>query len=361
MTENINDAVYGCLIGGAIGDALGAAVEGWTHESIREEYGTFENFKQYYMPYTNTAPGAVTSDTTLRHVLCLSLVANRGRIGPDEFANVLCAQLNLDRVWINEEITVNKLSAGMDPWQAGRGSIPDSKTTSAITPIGIVNIANPTQAYQDGFTLACVLQDGPHRHASATVAAGVAEALTPDSTVDSVVETIVGHSRGRVSRAIDLALGFAEEADTPEALTDLLYDRFLDWQWPPVRWDREKYHSGEVFSASTLEVLPVAIALLSVCDGDVNESIVAGVNYGRDSDAVATLIGSLAGAIYGAEEIRDEWKSQCESANGEFFEELEGNPDADFQSMANRLVDVLTAEQTRAERRADELSTLLSS
>jgi len=30
--------VYGCLIGGAIGDALGAPVEGWYYTEIREKF-----------------------------------------------------------------------------------------------------------------------------------------------------------------------------------------------------------------------------------------------------------------------------------------------------------------------------------
>jgi len=42
MTRDILDAIYGCLIGGAIGDALGAPVEGWYYTEIREKYGRLE-------------------------------------------------------------------------------------------------------------------------------------------------------------------------------------------------------------------------------------------------------------------------------------------------------------------------------
>lgn len=39
MATDILDAVYGCLIAGAIGDALGAPVEGLYWTEIREKYG----------------------------------------------------------------------------------------------------------------------------------------------------------------------------------------------------------------------------------------------------------------------------------------------------------------------------------
>ncbi|WP_276253084.1 ADP-ribosylglycohydrolase family protein [Halomontanus rarus] len=359
MTTKITDNVYGCLIGGAIGDALGAPVEGWTHERIQEEYGTLEEFKQYYMPYSKTEPGTITSDTALRQYLCLAIVENSGRVTPVEFADVLQKHLNPDRVWINEEIALKKLIGGIDPWKAGRGSVPDNKMTSAITPVGIVNAGDPVQAYQDGYNLASVLQDGHYRHATATIAAGIAEAITPEATTETVITTMMEQSTGIITRGIDIAVGYAEVADTVGELIDILYDTFLDWRWPAVQWDRQKYKRGEVFSASTLETVPVAIAILLICGGEINRSIIEGVNYGRDSDAVATVVGSLAGALHGADEIRSDWKSTCEEMNRDFFVELEDDQDADFQFMAERLVNVIRAERDKHTDRAEQLSQLL--
>jgi len=353
------DRAYGCLIGGAVGDALGATVEGWTHDQIAEEYGTVETFREYYMPYSNTEPGSITSDTAIRQYLSLAIVENDGRVTPREFADVLVNHLNEDRIWINGEMVLRKLSAGVKAREAGVGTIPDNKIASAITPVGIINAGDPTQAYQDGFALASVLQEGEARYAAATVAAGAAVAVQPEATVEGVIESMREHSTGTVARAIDLAMGIADESETIEELTDTLYDEFLDWRWPAVQWNREKYYRGEVFSASPLEVVPVAMAILSACEGEVNRSIIEGVNYGRDSDGIATLAGSIAGTIHGADALREEWKSKCEEANRDFFEELEGDPDANFESMANRLVDALDSERTKANQRAARLSELV--
>jgi len=76
MARNILDAVYGCLIGGAIGDAMRAPVENWHYADIRKEYGRVEGF----MPHRHGAglPGSITDDSTLRYYMCLAIV-RKGR------------------------------------------------------------------------------------------------------------------------------------------------------------------------------------------------------------------------------------------------------------------------------------------
>jgi ADP-ribosylglycohydrolase len=44
LASNVFDAVYGCLIGGAIGDALEAAVENWHYSDIRAKHGKVDRF-----------------------------------------------------------------------------------------------------------------------------------------------------------------------------------------------------------------------------------------------------------------------------------------------------------------------------
>lgn len=124
MSTKLFDRVYGCLIGGAIGDALGATVEGWSYQRVREEYGKVENFGAYDNPHARGEPGSITDDTVMCHYLCLSIVENSGRIDPWEYAETLQTYLDTDRVWIPEEIMIQKLAAGMNPWRTGRGTIP---------------------------------------------------------------------------------------------------------------------------------------------------------------------------------------------------------------------------------------------
>ena len=46
-----------------------------------------------------------------------------------------------------------------------------------------------------------------------------------------------------------------------------------------------------------IEEVPVALGLLLATDGDYLETMLGGVNYGRDSDSIASMGGALAGAL----------------------------------------------------------------
>jgi len=359
MTSQITDKVYGCLIGGAIGDALGSPVEGWSQERIRKEYGKLDSFLPHPDPFFEEEPGAVSDDSVIRHFVCLAIVRQGGRITPDEYAETLLRQLHPDHVWLNQEIVLNKLQAGINPWISGRGSIPTPGAAMAMAPIGIVNAGDPRQAYQDGFNIGSVTQDGVHRDAAATVAAGTAEALSPEATRETVIETMLEHSSETLYRACDLSLDIAMDSNSVDEFVRRFYDDLLDWRWPGVTWDREQYRQGELFSMSTLEIIPATMGIFSICGDDADRCIVEAVNFGRDCDTIATLIGNLVGALDGASSLRQDWIDQCETVNRKVFEQIEDDSTDDFQSMAIRLVDVLKNERERAKQREAELSEIL--
>jgi ADP-ribosylglycohydrolase len=362
MTGDLEDRLYGCLIGGAIGDALGAVVENWSYERIRDEYDKIDTFRSYDNPHARGTPGAVTDDSVMQQYLCLSIVENEGRVTPDEFGDTLLEYLNPDRVWVTEEITIRKLATGMNPWDSGRQNIRTGSATMMIAPIGIINAANPRQAYQDGFNIASVTQDKVDRDAAATVAAGVAEAFSPGATVTDVIKTMLEYSSELVYRGLDLAIGLAEESESFNDYVALFYDELLDWTWPAVEWNREKYYQGEIFGASSREFLPAIVGLLYLWDGDdSNRIIIEGASFGRDADTIASLTGNFASALNGASSLRDQWIDQCEKANEEFFEELHGDPNQNFAAMASRLGSVLDNERDRAADRIATLNELLYS
>ena len=119
MAKDVLDAVYGCLIGGAIGDSLGAPVEGWYYTDIREKYGRVTELmpgfgntgacyggttgERYRDAYDGPEPqvGWFSDDTTMRHYLCLAIARKGGRVTPNDYRDVLVEKLNPNRVWIN--------------------------------------------------------------------------------------------------------------------------------------------------------------------------------------------------------------------------------------------------------------------
>ena len=93
-TSKLYDAIYGCLLGGAIGDAMGGATEMMSNRHIEEVFGTVQTLLARG-PTAETArfepqapAGQVTDDTRLRNLLCSAIIRARGRITADEWSQV---------------------------------------------------------------------------------------------------------------------------------------------------------------------------------------------------------------------------------------------------------------------------------
>ena len=93
--------VYGCLIGGAIGDALGGPVEGreWTPEKLRETYGEIDRLMPYERPigyhaHFHKAAGAYTDDTRMKHLSVRGDHRGRGHAPPGRSGSCVGARLS---------------------------------------------------------------------------------------------------------------------------------------------------------------------------------------------------------------------------------------------------------------------------
>ena len=356
MAHDLFDAVYGCLVAGAIGDALGAPVEGWYWHEIRAKYGKLERFLPFEKAYTNGAPGTVTDDTVLRQILCLAIARTQGRVTPDDYAAVWLEKMNPNRLWLNERIILDKLRIGMNPWDTGKGQPPCGCASMAIAPIGIINAGDPAQAYQDAFNIAFINQDDINRDGAATLAAGVAAAFAPDASVDSILDAMFTHASFVYKRALELNMDLAYASQSVDEFAEKFYARMLDWTWPSRRWTKEHYFSG-----SSIEIVPQVAAILYLCKGDVNQCIIEGANFGRDCDTIGSIVGSITGAMHGASAIRPEWIEAVEKANEEYFLELEGDAQANFHSMALRLVEALKSERAAKRAKLNLLDRIIAS
>jgi len=356
MAKNILDAVYGSLIAGAIGDAMGAPTEGMLYTEIRKKYGKIETLLPHSVYYTKGQPGNFTDDTTLRHYLCYTIVQKGGRITPDDFARVFIDKVNTDRLWANELIVRERIRWGINPWEAGLGAIPAGCGPMYIAPIGLINAGDPAQAYQDAFNIASVNQLGENRDFAAAFAAAVATAFQPGATVATVTAAMSTYGPDLVRRAMTLTMDLAAASRNVEEFTVRFYDKMLDWTWPlpPGSWRKEKYFSGH-----SREFVPVVFALLHYHGDDANRAIIEGANFGRDCDTIASLVGNIVGALHGASALRGEWIDTVEKANADLYEELEGDPGADIHSMAVRMVEALRATRSAYAARLKDLDRIL--
>jgi ADP-ribosylglycohydrolase len=354
---DLRDRVLGCLLGGAIGDALGAPVENWHWRDIRQRHGRVTELLSQPARSRDGGPGQVTDDSTLRHYLCTAIVETGGRVGPEEYAAVWLSRLNPDRLYVTERIVWEKLRLGMSPWDTGRGQLLADAAIMSIQPIGIINVGDPVQAYRDAVAVAGVHQDGVERDAAATVAAGVAVALLPGSTAGDVVATMEQHSTYDVRRLVAAGIELADRSDDLDELVSRFYDTCLDRTFPTLAgqdWDPERS-----VAATSREVLPAAVAVLLACADDANAAIVEGASIGRDADTIATVVGCFSGALHGAQGLRADWRATVESANSAFFAELTGDPTQGFDAMAGRLMGAIGQTRRAASTRLGLLDRLL--
>lgn len=169
---------------------------------------------------------------------------------------------------------------------------------------------------------------------------------------------MMAHSSFAVKRSLILGMDLAYASHSVDAFAEKFYAKMLDWTWPfpPERgeWNKDRYFSG-----SSLEIVPIVAALLHLCQGDVNRCIVEGASFGRDCDTISSVVGSIAAAMQGASAICPDWIETVETGNREFFQEVEGDPNANFHAMAQRMVEVLHKERQDAEDRAGQLAQII--
>lgn len=357
MTPGIRDRIYGCLIGGAIGDAMGAPAEDWHYTDVRATFGKVDRFLPQPARKRDGQPGQITDDTTLRHYMCLAILRKGGRITPDDYAAVWLTDMNPDRLFVTERIVLEKLRLGMNPWETGRGQPAADAAIMAVAPIGIVNAGDPAQAYQDAVAISAMHQDGLERDAAGVVAAGVAAALMPDATAASVLAAMTAHGSFDTKRLLSIAHDLAVESGDVDRFTEQFYARYLDRSFPrpaAVVWDKDR-----TVSPTSREVLPIVAGLFELCEGDPRACIVAGASFGRDADSIATVLGGLSGALAGAGAIPADWIADSETANHGFFAEVRpGNP-PDFHATAVALVDTLRGMRRQLDARAAALDAIL--
>ncbi|MFE6842612.1 ADP-ribosylglycohydrolase family protein [Streptomyces sp. NPDC057686] len=341
MTLTLEDRAAGCLVGAAVGDALGGPVEGWSPDRIVERHGGrvhgivgpwHEDWRtaRPIAPY-HKGDGHVTDDTLMTHALVrvyeavrdhLDAYAIADHLVPDLMTNprwipeLEAEALPLQRIFLAEKWIVTRLHyAHADPREAGNGNIVNCGAAMYMAPVGIVNAGNPAGAYAEALDVAGAHQSSYGREAAGVFAAAVAAACVPGATASSVVDTALALAKDGTREAIAAVCEVADRhRDFESALAPLRaavapYDSVgPDYRSPSLGARRpSRLHS--------IEELPVALGMLIVAGGSYEGSVLGAVNYGRDCDSIATMAGAIAGALSGASAVPPAWAKQVAEAS----------------------------------------------
>jgi ADP-ribosylglycohydrolase len=379
VTENqLIDRAIGALSAAAVGDALGGATEGWEASEILEHFGapvegtvaSIRRTKGIDRPLSpfHKGDGHITDDTLMTRALVKIYAEKRDHLDAFDIESRLVPHLIEDKVWIPElgredllyhrlflaeKWLVAKLKYGhADPREGGVGNIVNCGAAMYIAPVGLANAGDPSGAYAEAVEISGAHQSSYGREAAAVLAAGIAEAVRPGATVASVVDVCMLLAHDGTRAAIEAVASAASELGSwRDGGLAQLRDAFAPFDSVGVPYAQPGLGARIPSRLHSIEELPLALGLLVATGGDCSETILGGVNYGRDSDSIASMGGALAGALGGTSSVRGDWVEEVGSASRYDLEEP-------GRTMADVAVAILARDVERQARRLDAMDVL---
>jgi ADP-ribosylglycohydrolase len=290
------DRFMGCLLGTAVGDALGQPVEAFPPERLRREFGEIREFMagDPRLPIP-LGPGQWTDDTQMTLDIARSLV-RRARVDPEDIA----AEFIRDH-WgegirfsgFTVKYSLQRLKRGLSWQQSG---LDDEMTAGnggamRIAPVGLLDCLHIERLAEDA-RLATIIT---HRHPEAVagaqavafmVAQAAAGGLEPP-TLFPETAAFIGPCRvaENLQRAQEL---WAQGTETTRALSILGTTGYV-------------VHT----------VAAAAYCFLKSPD-DFERAVIDAVMGGNDADTTAAIAGAVSGAFNGAAAIPLRWRKTVE-------------------------------------------------
>jgi len=349
--------IHGSMLGGAIGDALGAPVEGWHYERIVETYGVVDTMLPYSRPpdyhaHFDVTPGTITDDTRLKHILCQAIIAagglpRRGDLVKACADSYHAAQTDLERGFLEEYVLAGMYGEAKLIW----GGQPTNGFIMMNSPLGLLCPCDPRAAFNSSYEVDFI-SDGYAKYSSAIAAAAVAAAMRPEATVASIVdEALAACQAHKVEGALSRNWHWYSHVFRPnEELIERAVEiaaRHLD-----VFALRAEYYKSLQLSplgSEAGQTLAVALGMLVAASGDLRQAIMGCVNYGRDNDSYASVAGAIAGALHGSAAIPSDWREAVEAANRE----------PDMRALSLGLARIAVERHTRAKATVGQVEQLL--
>ena len=328
----------GCLLGCAVGDALGAPVEFLSLDRIRKQYGSsgVSGFEPAY-----GRRGGITDDTQMLLFTAEGLILSRVRKEYSEKDLVIPAIYHAYLRWLYTQETTRQdqlvkthgtcavvdgiltgyreLFSQRAPGNTCLGSLRSGKMGTLEQPLnnskgcgGVMRVAPVGLAFADAekaFRIGCESAAITHGHPTGYLCSGFLAALisrmvSGESLVKAISDAkqiLVGYphheeSLWAVERAVDLS---RKQDGTAEAVETL-----------GAGWVAE-------------EALAIGLYCALVAGDDFRKGALLAVNHSGDSDSTGAIFGNIAGAGYGRGLIPNAWLDALELKN--VIEEVAGD------------------------------------
>jgi ADP-ribosylglycohydrolase/RimJ/RimL family protein N-acetyltransferase len=270
------ERTIGCLLGGAVGDALGEPVEFNSEAEIRARYGADG--------ITELETGHISDDTQMTLFTAEGLL--RGDVGA-AYRRWLFTQGEGESA-SGGLVDLPALHARRAPGNTCLGALRSGKPVAHSKGCGGVMRAAPAglMGAEDAFAVGVETAAITHGHPSGTLAAGFLALAVERLTQGAKLE-----------EALDAA--------TTRLVAEPGHEEVLE----AVTKARAGERRGEGWVAE--EALAIAVHAVTTTT-TFRDAIVRAVNHGGDSDSTGAIAGNLAGALYGPYGIPQTWLDKLE-------------------------------------------------
>ncbi|MFW6159566.1 MAG: ADP-ribosylglycohydrolase family protein [Acidobacteriota bacterium] len=302
--ESLRGKYRGCLLGLAVGDALGAPVEFLSLPEIKQRYGE-EGISDYDF-WGVFHRGAFTDDTQLSLATakgCIQAFQNYQRSGHCSFSSIIYKNY---QEWLKsqEQKSQNRFPGSTCLLALKNGvmgsiefPVTESKGSGGVMRTAPVGLAFPSEmAFREGAEYAALT----HGHPSGYLPAGflaelIARLVEEQSLEDSIKECLARlmtyegnkETTNKVEQAVDLSQRGGQILEAIE---------FIGKGWV-----------GE-------DALALAIFCSLVFQDSYKDGVLAAVNHSGDSDTVGCLTGAILGTLLGDRAIPSRWVLQLEDS-----------------------------------------------
>jgi ADP-ribosylglycohydrolase len=324
--QKTQDAFRGCLLGGAVGDALGAPVEFMKRTEILQRFGP-DGITEYAPAYGGL--GKITDDTQMTLFTAEGLLRGwvRGAFKgittyPGVTANAYLRWLQTqgekseylvgsadEKGWLSTHPELNSrrapgntcLSALRAMTRLGEPAVNDSKGCGGVmrmAPVGLFfSRLNPKNPNQKAFDLGTELSGLTHGHPTGALTGGVLAVL--------ILMLVQGESLPDALTAAKLIL--REKPEHEETLSAI--------QMAEELAESNRPHPECIAQLGQGWIAEEALAISIYCalvGRDFEHAVVLAVNHDGDSDSTGAIVGNLLGAVHGAKAIPPKWLEPLE-------------------------------------------------
>ena len=307
----------GCLLGGAIGDALGWPVEFRKLNDIRRQYGQ-EGITDLELVGKKAE---ITDDTQMTMFTADGLLKSAIENFDEQETPDMSKVFNSYQNWLGTQYghykknnngwisNVKDLYANRAPGttcisaiQGGRpGSIENHINGSKgcggvmrVAPAGLMYYKNPEKAFEVGARCAALTHGDP----SAYLPAGVHSAIIANLVNGQGLEESVDNS-------IEILKGYEGNEETLELL-----EAAKEYAKSDMPTDTAISLLGEGWRGDEAIAMSVYCALKS--PEDFEKALILAVNHNGDSDSTGAITGNILGAYLGSDKIPEKWKNTVE-------------------------------------------------